>query len=72
MPTPSTNSLLTGPDRAQYCIHIGDSEEVVDEIEDYWNARYLSTGEAAWRTLGYTLTKKEPAVTPISVHLDAN
>jgi hypothetical protein len=44
----------------------------VDEIKDYWNARYLSTGEAAWRILGYTMTKKEPSVTPVSVHLDAN
>jgi len=44
----------------------------VDEIEDYWNARYLSTGEAVWRILGYNLTKKKPAVTPVSVHLPTN
>jgi hypothetical protein len=44
----------------------------VDEIEEYWKARYLSTGEAAWRILGYTITKKEPSVTPVSVHLSTN
>jgi hypothetical protein len=63
---------IPGPDRAQYRIHTDDSEDVVDEIDDYWKARYLSTGEAAWRILGYTIAKKEPAVTPVSVHLDAN
>jgi len=62
----------TGPDHAQYHVHADDLDENVDEIEEYWDGRYLSTGEAAWRILGYTITKKEPSVTPISVHLPSN
>lgn len=45
-----------------------DSSEV-DEIEDYWNARYLSAGEAAWRIMGFHVTKKEPSVTALPIHL---
>jgi len=62
----------TGPDHTQYRVHADDLDENVDKIEEYWNGRYLSTGEAAWRILGYTITKKEPSVTPISVHLPSN
>jgi hypothetical protein len=46
--------------------------EVVDEIENYWNARCLSSGEAAWRILGFHITKKKPAVTALPVHLPTN
>jgi hypothetical protein len=41
----------------------------VDEIEDFWKGRYLSTGEAGWRTLGFHITKKTPAVTALPIHL---
>ena len=41
----------------------------MDEIEEFWNARYLSAGEAAWRIMGFHVTKKEPAVTPLPIHL---
>jgi len=41
----------------------------VDEISDFWDARYLSAGEAAWRILGFHVAKKEPAVTSLPVHL---
>ncbi|RXW13239.1 hypothetical protein EST38_g12616 [Candolleomyces aberdarensis] len=30
-----------GPDRARYRVFDPDGEEVINEIEDYWNARYL-------------------------------
>lgn len=50
-------STFEGPDRARYRIH-ENSADPVDKIEDYLNARYLSTGEAVWRILGYNLTKK--------------
>jgi hypothetical protein len=43
----------------------------VNEIDDYWRARYLTAPEAAWRILGYHITRKEPAVTPLPVHLEA-
>jgi hypothetical protein len=48
----------------------GGERDPVDEIEDYWNARYLSACEATWRILGFHITKKEPAVTALSVHAE--
>jgi hypothetical protein len=63
---------FVGPDRARYQVHSDNSEDVVDEIDDSWNARYLSAGEAAWRIMGYNVAKKEPAVTAVSVHLSDN
>ncbi|OBZ77825.1 ATP-dependent DNA helicase PIF1, partial [Grifola frondosa] len=62
-----------GPDRARYQLH--DPQQPappVDEIEEYWNARYLSAGEAIWRILGFHITKKTPAVTTLPVHLPSS
>ncbi|GJE90163.1 ATP-dependent DNA helicase PIF1 [Phanerochaete sordida] len=56
-----------GPDRARYMVRAPGA--AIDEIEDYWNARYLSAGEAAWRILGFHITRKEPSVTALPVHL---
>ena len=44
-------------------------DEPIDEIADYWDAQYLSAGEATWRILGFHVTKKEPAVTSLPIHL---
>ncbi|EJD45353.1 helicase [Auricularia subglabra TFB-10046 SS5] len=46
-----------------------DGTEVIDEIENYWRARYLSAGEAAWRLLGFRVASKSPGVTGLVVHL---
>jgi hypothetical protein len=62
-----------GPDYAQYRVDVHENMQhdnvPVDEINDYWNGRYLSSGEAVWRILGFNITKKEPSVTTMSVHL---
>ena len=61
-----------GPDGAK--VQIRDTNAPVDEIDDFWQARYLSAGEAAWHILGFRLTTKEPAIsalpvdTPHSIH----
>lgn len=62
---------IVGPDRTRYKVSAGSQAEnqPVDEIEDYYSARYLSAGEAAWRILGFKITRKDPAVTAVSVHL---
>ena len=63
------HTLYAGPDHAKYRVHIGDeNEDPIDEIDDYWKARYLTAGEATWRILGYNITKMKPAVTAISIH----
>ncbi|KIP08003.1 hypothetical protein PHLGIDRAFT_46749, partial [Phlebiopsis gigantea 11061_1 CR5-6] len=49
-------------------LQVHDPDAVVDEIEDYWKARYLSAMEATWRILGFSITRKEPAVTALPVH----
>jgi hypothetical protein len=62
-------AIVTGPDTAYYHLNtIGDNGRV-DEIEEYWNARYLSSEEAAWRILGFNVTRKTPAVSALPVHL---
>lgn len=61
----STVSIV-GPDRARYRIN---GEGPVNEIEDFWSARYLSAGEAVWRILGFAITRKDPAVTALPIHL---
>jgi hypothetical protein len=45
------------------------AETRINEIEEFWDTRYLSAGEAAWRIMGFHVTKKEPAVTALPIHL---
>ncbi len=61
----------TGPAYTTYNIQ-NDVKPVVDEIREYWNARYLSAGEATWRILGFHISHKEPAVTALPIHLSTN
>jgi hypothetical protein len=55
-----------GPDRTRYMVA---DAEVIDEIEEFWNGRYISAGEAAWRILGYHIAYKYPSVKCLPVHL---
>jgi len=54
-----------------YQIHGGSNEnqERTDEIKEFWDARYLSAGEAIWRILGFHIMQKEPTVTALPVYL---
>ena len=68
-------SLLTfslGADYTRYRLLAGDGTEPVDEIADYWRGRYLSSGESAWRVMGFHITKKNPAVGALPVHLPSS
>jgi hypothetical protein len=70
-----TLNALPGPDYAKYGIRVANDAETpvaVDEIEDYWRGRDLSMGEAVWRIMGFNITKKEPSVTAMSVHLESD
>ena len=67
--------LFKGPDRTRFAIQSsatassrGD-EEPSNEIDDYITGRYLSATEAAWRTLAFNITCKQPGVTSIQAHL---
>nr|VWP00470.1 Ubiquitin carboxyl-terminal hydrolase 7 [Ganoderma boninense] len=66
-----------GPDRAKFAV-VSDapssqsSTAHVDEINEYWDGRYLSAAEATWRILGFHITKKDPAVSALPVHTYIN
>lgn len=60
---------ILGPDRAYFRISAQTEGEQIDEIEEYWNGRYHSATEATWRILGFSISKKSPAVTSLPIHL---
>ncbi|CAA0830875.1 Unknown protein, partial [Striga hermonthica] len=47
----------------------GDVEKPLDEINMYYDCRYVSSCEAAWRLLGFELQYKRPTVQRLSFHL---
>ncbi|XP_052107741.1 uncharacterized protein LOC127740617 isoform X1 [Arachis duranensis] len=47
----------------------GEIEQVVDEIRNYYDCRYISSCEAAWRIFGYDIQQKEPSVIRLPFHL---
>ena len=56
-------------DHATYALRAKDNDTPIDEIDEYWRCRYLTGCEAAWRMMGYHIARKEPAVTPLPIHL---
>ncbi|XP_057756276.1 uncharacterized protein LOC130975502 [Arachis stenosperma] len=47
----------------------GSSQQVVDEIRNYYDCRYISACEAAWQIFGYEIQLKDPAVIRLPFHL---
>ncbi|XP_042032500.1 uncharacterized protein LOC121779250 [Salvia splendens] len=45
------------------------SDQVHDEISLYYDCRYISSCEAAWRILGFEVQYKDPSVERLSFHL---
>ncbi|GKD29003.1 ATP-dependent DNA helicase PIF1-like protein, partial [Tanacetum coccineum] len=54
-----------GPDRVTAAV---EGEEV-DEIKDYYDCRYLSACEAAWRVFGFEIHYRTPCVERLPFHL---
>ncbi|XP_072077884.1 uncharacterized protein [Arachis hypogaea] len=46
-----------------------DSVVTVDEIQNYYDCRYISTYEASWRLFGFEIQFKEPNVIRLPFHL---
>ncbi|XP_042029804.1 uncharacterized protein LOC121776687 [Salvia splendens] len=44
-------------------------EKIVDEVSLFYDSRYISSCEAAWRIFGYDIQYKDPAVERLSFHL---
>ena len=63
--------VYKGPDRARIRLHRADSsaENVRDEIDSYWDTRYVCAPEAAHRILGFAMTDRSDSVTRLQVHL---
>ena len=65
-----------GPDRATTSVQVGDhdneapsNDEIVDEIKEYYDCRYLSACESAWHILRYEVHYRTPAVERLPFHL---
>ncbi|XP_060878261.1 uncharacterized protein LOC132950734 [Metopolophium dirhodum] len=41
-----------------------------DEVENYVNGRYISTSEAVWRILEFSIHERHPTVLQLAVHLE--
>lgn len=46
-----------------------DADQDVDEVKMYYDCRYISPCEAAWRIFGYDIQYRKPAVERLSFHL---
>lgn len=55
-----------GPDRVTVALE----DEEVDEIKDYYDCRYISACEAAWRIYGYDIHYRYPSVERLPFHLE--
>ena len=60
--------FCSGPDHAR--VQIRDASMIVNEIDNFWQAQYLSAGEATWCILDFHLTTKEPAINALPIHTD--
>jgi hypothetical protein len=58
--------IFKGGDKGRFSI-VFDGD--VDEIDDYIKGRYLSCVKATYRILGYDISRKEPGVKRLPVHL---
>ncbi|XP_057779966.1 uncharacterized protein LOC130998566 [Salvia miltiorrhiza] len=47
----------------------GRSDKNVDEVSQYYDCRYISSCEAAWRLFGYEIQYRKPSVERLSFHL---
>nr|XP_025680334.1 uncharacterized protein LOC112781559 [Arachis hypogaea] len=62
-----------GPDRVTSTVgkiyDVRESSQVVDEIKQYYDCRYLSPSESMWRIFAYDIHHRWPAVQRLTFHL---
>ncbi|XP_025669780.1 uncharacterized protein [Arachis hypogaea] len=62
-----------GPDRVTATVgeiyHVGESSQVVDEIKQYYDYRYLSSSKSMWRIFAYDIHHRWPSVQRLTFHL---
>ncbi|MCH79877.1 helicase-like protein, partial [Trifolium medium] len=60
--------ITKGVDRVTAALEL-DGEEIVDEIKQFYDCRYLSPSESIWRTFGFDIHCRWPGVTRCTFHL---
>ena len=53
----------------QVYVQSNDGENVIDEIQTFQDARWVSPPEALWRMYEFNLTEMEPVVINLQLHL---
>jgi len=61
--------VYKGHDRTAISIQ-RDEAEVVDEVKDYLDARYVSTSEACWRIFEFKMHQNLPSVERLPIHIE--
>ncbi|PNY08839.1 ATP-dependent DNA helicase PIF1 [Trifolium pratense] len=60
--------ITKGVDRVTTALEV-DGEQIVDEIKQFYDCRYLSPSESIWRTFGFDIHCRWPGVTRCTFHL---
>ena len=63
-----TKYITKGSDQAVFMLQGANAN--LNEIEQYQNARYIGSSEAAWRILGNRISDHSPPVVALAVHLE--
>ncbi|XP_028782636.1 uncharacterized protein LOC114738734 [Neltuma alba] len=61
--------ISKGNDRVVAGIFDDNGGRVFDEIQQYYNCRYISACEASWRIFGFDIHHRHPSVERLSFHL---
>jgi hypothetical protein len=61
------NYMYKGPDRAT--AELGQGPNMLDEVREYRDSRYVSAPEACWRIFGFKMHDRWPAVVRLQIHL---
>ena len=61
--------VYKGHDKITFGFSKNSSDEPVDEIQNYIDARFVTASEAAWRILGLSMSCQFPKTTRLTIHL---
>lgn len=62
--------VYKGHDKVSFGFSKNSTDEHVDEIQNYLDARFVTASEAAWRLLGLPMSDQFPKTSRLSIHLE--
>ncbi|XP_071912382.1 uncharacterized protein [Coffea arabica] len=62
--------ICKGHDKTSFCLSASTFDNVVDEIEQYVSARWISPPEAVWRIFRFCTSEIKPAIIHLQLHLE--